>query len=180
MNSRSPWILLGLAIAAGAAFADGPRLLRADLSGAQEVPTISTTGKGTLKLLIFPDQHSIHYELTYSGLEADATQSHIHLGQRSVNGGISVFLCSNLSNGPAGTQPCPARAGTISGVLTMDSVLGPAAQGIAVGELDALLDALRDQLTYVNVHSTTWPAGEIRGQIGNGRFGHHDHDHDHD
>jgi hypothetical protein len=174
MKSRSPWILLGLAIAAGAAFADGPRLLRAHLSGAEEVPTISTTGKGDLKLLIFPDQNSIHYELTYSGLEADATQSHIHLGQPAVNGGISVFLCSNLTTAPAGTQACPLRGGTISGVLTMASVLGPTAQGIAAGELDALIDALRDQLTYVNVHSTTWPNGEIRGQIGNGRFGHHD------
>ena len=33
----------------------------------------------------------------------------------SVNGGISVFLCSNLGNGPAGTQPCPPGPATITG-----------------------------------------------------------------
>jgi hypothetical protein len=172
MNRRSPWVLLGLALAAGSVLATGPRLLRADLSGDQEVPAISTTGKGQLKLLIYPDQGTIHYELSYSGLQADATQAHIHFGQAAVNGGISVFLCSNLANPPAGTQACPLRAGTVSGLLTTASVLGPTAQGIAAGEIDALIDALRAQLTYVNVHSTTWPTGEIRGQIGTGRGGH--------
>jgi hypothetical protein len=168
--------LLSLAFAAGTVLAHGPRVLRADLSGDQEVPAVSTTGKGELRLSIFPDQSAIHYELTYSGLQADATQAHIHFGQPAVNGGISVFLCSNLGNGPAGTQACPARAGTVSGLITMDAVIGPAVQGIAPGELDELVEAIRSRLTYANVHSTTWPGGEIRGQIGTGVSGHHSHD----
>jgi len=174
MKSRSPWVLLGLVLAAGAALADGPRLLRADLKGFEEVPVNSTAASGHLRLQIFPDNNTIHYELTYSGLEADATQSHIHFGQMSVNGGISVFLCSNLGNGPTGTQACPARGGTISGMITPASVVGPAVQGIAVGEFAALLEALRSDVTYVNVHSTMFPGGEIRGQIDSGRRGHRD------
>jgi hypothetical protein len=173
MNRRSPWLLLGLVVATSAALATGPRLLRADLSGDEEVPAISTTGKGELRLVIYPDRSTISYELTYSGLQADVTQSHIHFGQPSVNGGISVFLCSNLGNGPTGTQACPLRGGTVTGLLTMASVIGPDAQGIAPGEIDALVNALREQLTYVNVHTTARAAGEIRGQIGNGRGGHH-------
>ena len=51
----------------------------------------------------------IEYRLSYSDLEGDDTQSHIHLGAEATTGGISVFLCSNLGNGPAGTQACPAR-----------------------------------------------------------------------
>lgn len=176
MKSHSPWVLLGLVIAAGVVLAKEPRLLRADLSGDQEVPAISTTGKGDIRLLIYPDQSTIHYELSYSGLQADATQAHIHFGQTAVNGGISVFLCTNLGNGPAATQACPLRAGTVSGVITMAAVLGPAAQGIAAGELDALVEALRSRLTYANVHSTQWPGGEIRGQIGTGRGGHQHQD----
>jgi len=166
---RSRWLLLALALAAGSAFADGPRVLRTGLSGDEEVPAVSTTGKGQLRLFVYPDQTTIAYELNYSGLQADATQSHIHFGQPAVNGGISVVLCSNIGTGPAGTQPCPLRGGTISGTITAASVLGPDAQGIAPGEIDALVTALREQLTYVNVHSTRWTGGEIRGQIGNGR-----------
>ena len=173
MKRRSPWLLLALVVAASAALATGPRVLRADLTGFEEVMPVSTTGKGQLRVLVYPDRTTIAYELSYSDLQADVTQAHIHFGQLSVNGGISVFLCTNLGNGPAGTQACPLRAGTVSGVLTAVSVLGPDAQGIAPGEIDALVEALRTQLTYVNVHSTRWPGGEIRGQIGSGRGGHH-------
>ena len=38
----------------------------------------------------------------------------------SVNGGISFFLCSNLGNGPAGTQACPAGPAELTGVITPD------------------------------------------------------------
>jgi len=166
-------LALALALSAGVALADGPRVLRADLTGFEEVLPVSTTGNGQLRLLIYPDRTTISYELSYAGLQADATQAHIHFGQPAVNGGISVFLCSNLGNGPAGTQACPLRSGTVSGVITAASVLGPDAQGIAPGEIDALVEALREQLTYVNVHSTRWPGGEIRGQIGTRRGDHH-------
>ena len=173
MKSRFPWLLLGLAVAAGTAFATGPRFLSADLSGDEEVPVVSTPGKGQLRLLVYPDGNTIGYELSYSGLQADVTQAHIHLGQPSVNGAISVFLCTNINNGPAGTQACPARSGTISGLIDTASVIGPDAQGIAPGQIDRLVDALRERLTYVNVHTTRSPGGEIRGQIGHGRGGHH-------
>lgn len=173
MKSRSRWLLLAFILATGTALATGPRVLRADLTGFEEVLPVSTTGKGELRLFIYPDRTTIAYELSYSGLQADATQAHIHFGQPAVNGGISVFLCTNLGNGPSGTQACPARSGTVSGVITAGSVLGPDAQGIAVGEIDAFVEALREQLTYVNVHTTRWPGGEIRGQIGSGRGGHH-------
>ncbi len=50
-------------------------------------------------------------------------------------------------------------------------VLGPAGQGIAAGEFNELLRAIRAGSTYVNVHTTGYPGGEIRAQIdrpGNG------------
>ena len=73
MKRESRWVLLGLLIAAGAAYADGPRVLRATLSGDQEVPPVSTDARGELRLLIFPDRSTIQWDLTYSGLRADAT-----------------------------------------------------------------------------------------------------------
>lgn len=44
-------------------------------------------------------------------------------------------------------------------------MIGPAGQGIEAGALSELVAALRDGKTYVNVHTTKWPAGEIRSQI---------------
>ena len=76
-----------------------------------------------------------------------------------------MFLCSNLGNGPAGTQPCPAGPATVTGTLTAADVVGPAAQGIAAGEFEELLRAIRARVTYVNVHSSKFPAGEIRSQL---------------
>jgi hypothetical protein len=82
-----------------------------------------------------------------------------------VNGGISIFLCTNLGNGPAGTQACPTAPATISGTVMAADVIGPAGQGIAPGELDEVIRAIRNGSVYVNVHSDLFPGGEIRGQL---------------
>ena len=146
--------------------------IKAVLAGTQEVPAISTDGRGSFRARISNDGDAIHYELAYDRLEGTVTQAHIHIGQKSVNGGIAAFLCSNLGNGPAGTQACPAPPARITGVITAANVIGPGAQGVAAGELDEVIEALRDGVAYANVHSTLWPGGEIRSQLG------HDHDHD--
>jgi len=137
------------------------------LTGAQEVPVISTTGKGEFRATINTGDTSVSYQLWYTGLEGNVTQAHIHLGQEDVNGGISVWLCSNLASPPtpAGVQPCPSPGGTIFGTFTAGNVVGPAGQGIAAGELAELIKAMREGNTYVNVHSSLFPGGEIRQQI---------------
>ena len=60
-----------------------------------------------------------------------------------MSGPIVVFLCSNLGNGPTGTQMCPAAPATISGTFTAAGVLGGAAgQGLEAGNLEELIAAL--------------------------------------
>jgi CHRD domain len=54
---------------------------------------------------------------------------------------------------------------TISGTATADDVVGPTGQGIAPGEFDEVLDAIRAGVTYANVHSSTFGGGEIRAQL---------------
>jgi hypothetical protein len=84
-----------------------------------------------------------------------------------------VFFCSNLGNGPANTQACPPATTdgrvTIKGTWVAADVVGPAGQGIAAGELAELVRALRAGVAYANIHSTTQPAGEIRGQVSDDR-----------
>ena len=85
------------------------------LSGYEETPSaVSTTGNGTFTARISNNGSEIGWELSYSDLEGAVQQAHVHFGQSGVTGPISVFLCTNLGNGPAGTQPCPAPPAVIS------------------------------------------------------------------
>lgn len=138
------------------------------LSGYEEVPlALSTTGNGQFRATIDERGQKIAYRLSYADLEAGVTQAHIHFGSESQAGGISVWLCGTASNpGPAGTPVCPDAPATVSGTITPDDVVGPTGQGIGAGEFDELVDALRAGFTYVNVHSSKYPAGEVRGHIG--------------
>jgi hypothetical protein len=97
---------------------------RADLRGFNEVPSISSAGEGRFEAELIPENGSIAYTLRYSGLESAVTQAHIHFSQAATNGGIIVFLRTNLGDGPAGTQGCPTGDGEISGVITAENVLG--------------------------------------------------------
>ena len=172
--------VLGAAGVGTAAIAHDRSRFDAALTGYEEVPlSLSTSGGGFFKASINRGKDEIRYTLSYRGpFDANAaggtvTQAHIHFGARATIGGIAAFLCSNLSNGPAGTQPCPAE-GSVSGVITPTEVIGPAGQGIAAGEFAELVRALRAGTAYANVHTTTFGGGEIRGQIAAG-----DEDRDH-
>jgi hypothetical protein len=154
-----------LMMAGGPYLAVAQERIKADLEGFQEVPAVSTTGSGEFRGKISNDEAAIEFRLSYEGLQGTVTQAHIHLGQRGVNGGISLFLCSNLPSPPAGTPGCPVPSGTVTGTLTATDVIGPAGQGISPGEFAEVLRAIRDGVTYANVHSTMFPGGEIRGQI---------------
>lgn len=165
-------LAVGVAALAVAAYAlaggSGPGFnhLSATLGGYQEVPSISSTGTASFTADVAKDGQSVDWQMSYANLEGNVTQSHIHFGQRSVNGGISVFFCTNLGNGPAGTQACPGpHDGTISGTFGPADVIGPSAQGITAGQWDELINAIDAGKAYANIHSTIWPGGEIRAQL---------------
>jgi CHRD domain len=141
--------------------------------GYEEVPSVSTAASGEFRAKISGDQ--IDWTLTYRDLEGDVQQGHIHFGQKGVNGGISVFLCTNLGNGPVGTQPCPPDPATISGTIqaadvspNIPATAAARTQGIDTGEFAELVAAIREGVTYANVHSTRWPGGEVRAQLADG------------
>ena len=143
---------------------------------------ISTQARGSFRAVIDDRAETIHYELSFEGLESDVTQSHIHFGQRHTVGGIVVWLCQT-----AGT-PAPAavnaftpmcggpRTNTVTGTIVPAQVLTATGQGIDAGEFDEVVRAIRAGRVYANVHSATFGSGEIRGQLRSGDGGHHDHD----
>jgi hypothetical protein len=173
------WSFL-VAVIAAAGFASyaladgGKRTIRETLEGYQEVPAISTPGNGQFEARIDAEDGEIRYRLSYAGTETAVTQAHIHFEQQTNNGAIVVFLCTNLGNGPAGTQACPPAPATIAGTIRAADVgAGAAAQGIAAGEFAELVAAIRAGATYVNVHTTGRPGGEVRAQLASGK---HDDD----
>lgn len=155
------WILAIMSMAV-AGDDRGSNRFRAGLTGYEEVPAVSTTGTGTVRLEI--QGEAIAYAINYSAIEGGAAlASHIHFGQRSVNGGVIAFLCGG-GNKPACTSP----SGSFSGMITPTDIIGPGGQGIeGAGSFAEVVRALRAGVVYANVHSTRWPGGEIRGQLGN-------------
>jgi hypothetical protein len=157
-----------LAAATFAVAGDGGKShFKADtLTGYQEVVgpgPISTTGTGTFEATLNSDGDAINYTLTYAALEGGAvTQAHIHFGQRSVGGSVIAFLC-----GGGGKPACPASPATVSGTIVAADIgtTGSALQGIEAGSFDEAVRAIRAGAVYANVHTTRWPAGEIRGQV---------------
>jgi hypothetical protein len=148
----------------GAATANGDsnrNSFKARLGGYQEVPAISTTGTGSLKVSVNPAGTELSYTLTFSGLQGgNVLAAHIHFAQAGVNGGVVAFLC-----GGGGEATCPVAGGTVTGTIVPGEILGVPTQGIAAGEFAEVLKAMRSGVTYANVHSATFPGGEIRGQI---------------
>ena len=164
---RKTWMGLALATVlvllyvASHAAVNKERTFRAKLDGGHETPTISTNATGEFRATLNSSGDEISYELTYSGLEGGNTLfAHVHLGQTGVAGGVMFFLC-----GGGGKPACPNVEGTVTGTVNAGNVIGPAGQGITAGQFDEVVQAMRDGLAYANVHTVTFPAGEIRGQL---------------
>ncbi|HTZ89192.1 MAG TPA: CHRD domain-containing protein [Alloacidobacterium sp.] len=140
--------------------------LKADLSPFEQVPSVLAPSRGSFEAEINEDG-TISFQLSYANMSSPVVQAHIHFGASRTNGGVVVFLCGGNVK-PA----CPA-SGTVTGTITAsdvsilpvsnsDSVIP---QGLQPGDLAGLIKAIRSGDTYVNVHTTTFPSGEIRGQV---------------
>lgn len=164
MRKLNTSLLAGLTVASlfyvgiGVQADDDRDQFKARLQGLNEVPAVSSTARGEFTARIRGD--AVDWELSYERLEGTVTTAaHVHFGQKNVNGGISVFLCGGA------TPPCTPGSGTFRGTFTAADVGGPAAQGIAAGEIAELISAIRAGTTYINVHTDKHPGGEIRGQV---------------
>ncbi len=117
------------------------------LSGAQEVPAVTTTATGQGTAVISADGSTITYIVTYSGLSGTVNAAHIHTGAAGSAGGVILPLT-------AGPSP-------MAGTLT-------AANFVASGSVTTFAQAvaaIRAGTTYFNLHTTANPGGELRGQI---------------
>jgi hypothetical protein len=157
--------MVGALIVAGCSD-DDEEEFRANLTGAQEVPPVTTAATGTLTLDIDEDQTRIDYRLELvPPFSSNVRVAHIHVGPAGVNGPVILFLCTN-DTPPAGVpapQACPTAGGTITGTLTAADLIPAAAQGVNTFA-DAVTQIVNGN-TYGNAHTDMFRSGEVRGQI---------------
>ncbi|MBE9049360.1 CHRD domain-containing protein [Nostocales cyanobacterium LEGE 11386] len=126
------------------------------LNGDQEVPSVSTSGVGTATGTLSggPGSWVFDYVVNYSGLQGTiaAPFAHIHNAPAGQNGPV-VHDLDNATLPPI----AGSNSGTITGDWRFDDVTNPLT--------DVLAQELLRGNAYFNLHTTTFPSGEIRGQI---------------
>lgn len=131
----------------------------ATLSGKNEVPPVDTDASGEAAVTVEQEDEGpvINYELSVSEpFNGCVTQAHIHVGGPDENGPVVAFLFD------AGEDPVVDPEGTLAaGTVTADGLVGP----LEGKDLAALVAEMNAGNTYVNVHTTAHPPGEIRGQL---------------
>lgn len=125
------------------------------MNGANERPNpVNTTANGAA--VFTRNGASMNYTVTFQGIASSPTGMHIHgpVGSNA-NAGILVDLLRT---------PFTGTGGVVTGTFTAADIRGIGGQPPI--SLDSLATILRNGQGYVNVHSSTYPGGEIRGQLG--------------
>lgn len=125
----------------------------AQLAGENEVPAVETRARGVVTVKVSKDGSYLTYRLIVANID-NIRMAHFHMAPAGSNGDVVAWLY-----GP--TDPTDTYNGLLAeGMITKDEVIGPIA-----GDFNALLQAIRNGNIYVNVHTTDYPAGELRGQL---------------
>ena len=114
------------------------------LSSAQEVPTNASTGTGKARIVIDPIALMVTYNITFTGLSSNQTAGHIH-GPAAIGANSGVQI---------GFTAVGGTSGTISGTSAITATQ---------------IAQIRSGMGYVNIHTTNFAGGEIRGQLAKNR-----------
>jgi len=126
-------------------------IFRAKLSGKEEVPPNESPASGSAWVKINNDK--IEYEINVTDIDK-ANAAHIHLGESGKNGPIILTLFKD--------EPTELKSGKLGEAnLTASNLEGPM-EGKTIADL---VEAIQKGTTYINVHSTDFPDGEMRGQL---------------
>jgi hypothetical protein len=160
-----------VALAATAALAPSPAAaviveFQAFLDGPSEDPANASPGTGFAYVAWDTVAHTLQVNANFQGLTGTTTAAHIHAATPMPLQGIAAVATQTPS---FIGFPLGVTSGTFSNTydLTLASSYRPgfitASGGTPAGAEAALLTALQQQRAYFNIHSTTFPGGEIRG-----------------
>lgn len=120
------------------------RLFKANITPAQEVATPAVVSPASGKGFFSINGLTASYYISFDGTVGNVTASHLHNAAAGANGGV-LFHLAPSPNFPAGT-----RGGIITGVQVLTA---------------AQLTEIENSRAYINIHSTAYPGGELRGQL---------------
>jgi hypothetical protein len=128
---------------------------KAKLSGEEETPmAVKTKASGEADFKLSKDGKELTYILKVKDIE-NVTASHIHAGKKGEEGAPVVGLFKG-----------PKKEGKFSGTLAKGTITEKDLVGPLAGKtIEDLVKMIEEGGAYVNVHTTTVPAGEIRGQL---------------
>jgi hypothetical protein len=129
-----------------------------DLTGSQQVPGVTTNAFGMANVRLIDNGTAIAFRVIVCDI-VNVTASHIHVGAAGTNGPVIIpfFGSQTLFSSPHGCKTLAEGTRTASDLNTKASPM--------VTSWDDFVKALLAGNTYVNVHTTGHPSGEIRGQI---------------
>lgn len=114
---------------------------QAVLGGIQEVPPNASPATGLATVVLNNSQDQITVDVSWTGLLAPASAGHIH-GPAPVGSNAGVMF------------PLAGVSGTSGSIVTQQFAISP-----------TQVNWLQQGLLYVNIHTSTFPGGEIRGQL---------------
>ncbi len=122
------------------------------MTGGNEVPPVATPATGTATVVLDAAQTQLSITCAFQNLLGTYSNSHIH---GPATPGVNAGVRWGFTGAPAGWVFSNANHdGTLTNFLVTSGIT---ATDVA---------NLNNGLTYVNLHSSLWPGGEIRGQLG--------------
>ncbi len=116
-------------------------LRSAVMEGSQETVPNASTATANVTVLLDKIGREVYVTGSFTGLAAAAGSAHLHRGLPGANGPVVVTLSATN-----------ATAGTITGNAIVSSTFA---------------DSLINGLVYANIHNSSFPGGELRGQLTN-------------
>lgn len=156
------WMLMGAVLLGHSLFA-GPITYFASLSGANENPANASPATGLALVTIDTTAHTLEFDVTFSGLTANATAAHIHCCV-APPGSVGVATQTpSLTGFPAATSGTYLNTFDTTLTSTFSSSFVTANGNTAAGAEAALAAGLAAGRAYFNIHTSQFPGGEIRG-----------------
>jgi hypothetical protein len=125
----------------------------ATLTGGEETPAVLTGAVGTAAVSVDVTNSELSITLSLFNFPTSTTAGHIHVGPRGVAGPVVIDL------------GIPRVVGDLAFTLRANAARFTARPEIGIITMTDAIQAIVGGNAYINIHTTQFPAGEIRGQL---------------